>query len=121
VVKGAQEIRAFISQLCWHSLLSLLPPPGGVPFLPFALNDAAVSVPADRHDAHGGHEQREDLAGGEAAAEQGRVGSERPLLEQQLPQGDWHREKAEEEVRGGLGSMLLKPLYLCQRSSGQVS
>ncbi len=70
---------------------------------PLALNDAPVSIPADRDDGHGGHEQRKNFAGREAAAEPGGVGAEGPLLEQKLPQGDGHREEAEKQVRQGQG------------------
>ena len=71
--------------------------------LPFALNDASVAVPAHGHDGHGRHEQGQDFPGREASTEQRRVGPERPLLEQQLPERDGHREEAEEEVGEGQG------------------
>ena len=67
------------------------------------MNDASIAIPPDSHDGHGGHEEWKNFAGRDAPAEPDGVGAEGPLLEQQLPQGDWHREETEEEVGQGQG------------------
>jgi hypothetical protein len=100
-----QPFEFFCSQ--YKSLLHILRGEGGacqkLSKIPFALNDASVPIPSDGHDGHGGHKKWKNFAGRDATAKPNRVGAEGPLFEQQLPQGNRHREETEEEVREGQG------------------
>jgi len=71
--------------------------------IPFTLNDASIPIPPDGHDGHGGHEEWKNFAGRDTSAQPNGVGAEGPLPQKELPQGDRHGKKTEEEVGEGQG------------------